>query len=492
MRFSEVFRESGVLPASLSGDAEFNLLCADSRDLKSGEAFVCLPSPNTDSHAFAAQAVERGAAALIVHDRAAFDEWDGRIPVALVDRSSFEEDLWRIAKHAFGDPSASLRVIGVTGTNGKTTVAWMLREMLIALGVQTAYIGTIGFHAGKVDRTLANTTPHTVDVNRMLLEAKQLGCEVVAMEVSSHALAQHRADGIEFDTAIFTNLTQDHLDFHGDMVAYAESKKRLFFDLGAASSKAFCAAINVDDETGSAWAGELASKVIAFGRRSGDLVFKDIEVAFDRVRIEVRYRGATKKVDAPVGGRYNVDNCASAIAGLLALGYAFDAAASAIESVKPVPGRFELVPNDSGIRVVVDYAHTPDALEKLLSTVGSIGAERVITVFGCGGDRDRTKRPLMAHVVSEHSDLTVVTSDNPRTEDPQAILDEVLEGVAPDAEAVAILDRREAIAYAIRHAEPGDVVVIAGKGHEDYQIIGRTKHPMDDRQLAKEALGARR
>jgi len=319
-------------------------------------------------------------------------------------------------------------------------------------------------------------------------EARERGAEAMAMEVSSHALEERRVDGTEFDAAVFTNLTQDHLDFHGTMAAYERSKWRLFDELPLQTEKPFVAAFNVDDPVGLKWSRQYTGPMVRYGfGAEADLVGIPHEVKVDRIRLSLR---ADKEIniEAPLGGGFNVSNCLSAAAGMLALGFDMDAIEEALPKVRPVPGRFEAVPNDLGIGILVDYAHTGDALEKLLDSVRDLNPRRVITVFGCGGDRDNTKRPKMAKAASERSDLTVVTSDNPRTEDPQTILDQVEKGIVPGKESVSIIDRREAVAYAIHQAKPGDVVVIAGKGHENYQIIGRTKHPMDDRELARAAF----
>ena len=316
-----------------------------------------------------------------------------------------------------------------------------------------------------------------------------------------HALAQDRAAGVEVDVAVFTNLTQDHLDFHGTMEAYAAAKKRLFAELprGAIS------VLNLDDPTGRAWAKSLKGNVVGFqigGPRlagGAGVRAEASHVGVDRIALTLEDGTWQESVEVPLGGSYNVSNAVAAFAGVLALHFerwlgedfdaseeAFLACAQALEKVRPVPGRFEAVPNDRGIGAIVDYAHTPDALEKLLDAVRPLAPGRVVTVFGCGGDRDRAKRPLMGRAASERSDLVVVTSDNPRTEDPLSIIEDVRSGIV--GEHVAIPDRAEAIAYAVREARPGDVVVVAGKGHEDYQIVGTTKTHLDDRELLREAL----
>jgi UDP-N-acetylmuramoyl-L-alanyl-D-glutamate--2,6-diaminopimelate ligase len=290
--------------------------------------------------------------------------------------------------------------------------------------------------------------------------------------------------------ALLTNLTQDHLDYHGTMADYAHAKHRLFVEQNHGSAKRLVAAFNIDDPIGKAWSVEQNGPTVTYGLRSEDADLKGtpLEVGVERIRLGLSYRGDIE-VEVPLGGSYNVENTLSAVAVMLGLGYPLREIGEALPGVRPVPGRFEPVKNDRGISVLVDYAHTPDALEKLLDSVREVSSGRIITVFGCGGDRDKTKRPKMAKSASSRSDLTIATSDNPRTEDPAQILEDVLVGIEPGRESVAILDRREAVAYAVKAAKPGDVVVIAGKGHENYQIIGRTKFPMDDRELALSALG---
>lgn len=492
MRLEELIAESGALVDAVSGEADVSGMSADTRTLKPGELFVCMPSPTRDTHAFLPEAAQIGAAAALTHSDAGY-EWATSLylPAILVSEGApFQEALWRLAKTAFGNPSGRMRVVGVTGTNGKTTTAWLIRDALMAQGRRAAYLGTLGLQTPLDERELSNTTPFPIELNALLTEALKAGAQDFVMEVSSHALEERRSDGVEFDAAVFTNLTQDHLDFHGSMEAYAAAKNRLFTELPNQSPKRFVAALNADDPTGAAWATAQGTEVVTFGLRHGDLRGAVREIKVDGLRLALRWREQEGELQARLGGSYNVENCLAATAGLLALGLSLEEAIAGLEKARPVPGRFEAVPNERGIGILVDYAHTPDALEKLLAAVRPLTEGRVIVVFGCGGDRDRTKRPLMARAVSSRADLSVVTSDNPRTEDPFAILLDVEAGLEPGAEAKTIADRREAVAYAVSRAEPGDVVVIAGKGHENYQIIGRTKHPMDDRELVRDALKA--
>jgi UDP-N-acetylmuramyl-tripeptide synthetase len=408
----------------------------------------------------------------------------------------FSEASWRLPHALLGFPTRKLKIIGVTGTNGKTTTAWLLRSMLDSLGEQSAYIGTLGYQDGLGALPLENTTPIAPELALLLSTAVGRGCTAIAMEVSSHALDQKRVDGVEFDAAIFTNLTQDHLDYHGTMDAYGEAKFRLFGHpwsqvKGNGRAKA---AINRDDPTGLAWLARVPS-AIAFSQSDGGangLTGVATHIGLSSLELELTFRGESfGPVRVPLGGNFNVENSLAAVAGCLTLGFPLSSVAKALSTVTPVPGRFEPVAARQDVEVIVDYAHTPDALEKLLGSVRPLARGRVITVFGCGGDRDRTKRPKMARAASSLSDVVVVTSDNPRTEDPAAILAEVATGVVSGVESHQILERPAAIDFAVELAQAGDVVVIAGKGHEDYQIIGHQKFPMDDRDLARKALERR-
>lgn len=490
MRVSELLLRSGARPAAVDGDAEVTQLVSDSRQVKPGAMFVCMPGKNADSHAFIPQAVQAGATSVLAHSEEGFNAAVATGVCALWSPAGerFAELVWRLAKEFHGNLTRNMLVIGVTGTNGKTTTAWILRDMLAQAGKRPAYIGTLGIQTPKSFRLLENTTPLPIEINNLIADAVRDGADSLAMEVSSHALTERRADGIEFDAGIFTNLTQDHLDYHGSMEEYEAAKLRFFTELPKQSKKRFTAAINVDDPVGASWVGRIETPVVTYGLNGGELRCTAREVRVDGLILELFYNDARVEAKARLGGTFNVYNCVSAVAGFLAAGYSLEQAAECLAYANPVPGRFEAVPNEKGIGIIVDYAHTPDALEKLLESTRKLQHKRVITVFGCGGDRDRSKRPKMARAASSLSDLTVLTSDNPRTEDPQAILDEVATGLDSSRESVKIIDRREAIAYAVTSAEPGDIVVIAGKGHENYQIIGRTKYPMDDRELAKEAL----
>jgi UDP-N-acetylmuramoyl-L-alanyl-D-glutamate--2,6-diaminopimelate ligase len=481
---------AGVEPVALEGDAEVSHLVVDSRQVKPGDLFVCVPGSNLDSNQFIPSAVQNGARAVLVHDSTGLEAARQLGAAVAFVEGDFNEAAWRLGRAFHSNPSAGMTVIGVTGTNGKTTTAWLLRDMLNHVGKHAAYLGTLGLQTPESSRELNNTTPLAFELNNILAEVRDSGADVLAMEVSSHALEERRADGVEFDAAVFTNLTQDHLDFHGSMNAYGAAKLRLFTDLPKQTSKRFVGAINVDDPVGARWAREVSVPLITYGLGGGDLRGTPVSVLVDGITMELACKGERVRAEVTLGGNFNLYNCLSAAAGFMALGYSLQQAAEALEVVHPVPGRFEAVRNDKRIGVIVDYAHTPDALMKLLDSVRELKPHRIIAVFGCGGDRDRNKRPKMARATSERAELTVVTSDNPRTEDPNEIIKEVLSGIGPGRDVETIVDRREAIQFAVGAAKPGDIVVIAGKGHENYQIIGRAKYPMDDREMARDALEA--
>jgi UDP-N-acetylmuramoyl-L-alanyl-D-glutamate--2,6-diaminopimelate ligase len=493
MQLTELFSQSGVVADRILGEACPTSIVADSRKVAPGALFVCMPSRNSDSHSFLADAKERGAVAALTHSESGCEQaWNCGLASALVvdEDLRFAGALWKLCKTFFGNPSGHMRLVGITGTNGKTTTTWILRDALEVLGRRAAYLGTLGYKTSEGIVKLENTTPFAVDLGQILHDARQYGVQDFLMEVSSHSLAERRVDGIEFDVGVFTNLTQDHLDYHGTMKAYGEAKRRFFTDLPAEGRKAFVGALNVDDPTGASWAKDLAVPVVTYGIVAGDLRGKALKVAVDHIEMEISYGGQTVPCNVQLGGAFNVQNAMSACAALVALGYSLDESVAGLQNAQPVPGRFEAVPNEHGIGVLVDYAHTPDALIKLLDAAQALEHKRLIVVFGCGGDRDRTKRPIMARAASERADITVVTSDNPRTEDPLEIIEEVKSGLLYGCNSVAVPDRRDAIQAAVDMARAGDVVVIAGKGHEDYQIIGRTKYPMDDRKMAREALEA--
>jgi len=473
-------------------ETEITGVTADSRTVRPGDLFVVMPSVKGSVAQYAEQAIANGAAAVLLGKKT-LDVLSvvQNFPHILLtgEGHSYFATVGRICSQILGDPTSKLRVIGVTGTNGKTTTAWMIRCALQALGRKPAYLGTIGINLGGETRELNNTTPFPVELWQLIQEVVDAGCTDLVMEVSSHALHQRRLAGVRFDCGVFTNLTQDHLDYHGTMDEYADAKQLFFTEYAMASGKPFIAALNLRDPYGRMWANEIPVPSLTFGGEEATFVMTPGDVRVDSLDLRVGYHGLPCTV--PAGGNFNVENSCAAATCLASLGYRDEEIVTGLQAITPVPGRFEAVRNTLGIGVLVDYAHTPDALLKVLESARALQPKRLIAVFGCGGDRDRTKRPLMAGVASSLADYTVVTSDNPRTEDPQSILDEVRSGIKDGAESTAIIDRSAAIEHAIQFAESGDIVVIAGKGHENYQIIGHTKHHMDDREMAREALVAK-
>jgi UDP-N-acetylmuramoyl-L-alanyl-D-glutamate--2,6-diaminopimelate ligase len=458
-----------------SADVEVTDLAYDSAAVTPGTLFFCVPGFRADGHDFAPDAVARGAVALVVERPLGLD-------VPQVQVESVRAAMAPAAARFYGDPTAELTVLGVTGTNGKTTTAFLLRAVMEAAGRPCGLLGTVTSVIGGREREVVRTTPEAIDLQRDFREMVDAGDQACAMEVSSHALALHRADAIHWDVAVFTNLTQDHLDFHETMEEYFLAKRRLFLARPAA------AVVNVDDPYGRRLAAELDDP-ITFAT-SGDADWRALDV-------HSGLRGSRFRVCSPVGelevrsalpGRFNVSNLLGALAAARAVGVEPEVAVTALAGAGRVPGRFEPVEEGQDFAVVVDYAHTPDSLENVLRSARELaGGNRVLCVFGCGGDRDRGKRPLMGAIAADLADLAIVTSDNPRSEDPDAIIAEVVAGAKEDVE--TIVDRREAIERAVGLARPGDVVVIAGKGHEQGQEFadGR-KVPFDDVTVAREAL----
>jgi UDP-N-acetylmuramoyl-L-alanyl-D-glutamate--2,6-diaminopimelate ligase len=465
----------------------------DSRTLAKGELFVALKGQHADGTAFARQAIERGAAAIVSEDAPAADV---RAPWTIV--TDARRALAVLANAFFGEPSREMQVVGITGTNGKTTTAYLVASIFDRAGVRCGLLGTVAYRVGPGPddvREAARTTPEAPDVQRLLREMVDHRCGACAMEVSSHALALRRVDGMTFAAGVFTNLTRDHLDFHGDMEHYFLAKRQLFEMLPRQAPSL----INVDDPRGAALVESSGRPVTYAINRPADIVPGALAFSLDGLAFDVRTPRGTLRVRSPLVGRPNVYNILAAVSTATALDLRFDAIERGIEALDGVPGRFQIVsgPKDE-VTVVVDYAHTDDALRNLLETARPLARGRLVTVFGCGGDRDRTKRPLMGAVAGRLSDLLVITSDNPRSEDPARIIEEVQRGITPDTRrgngqrVLTIVDRRAAIAKAIELARPGDLVLVAGKGHEKYQVIGSRVLPFDDAAVAREALARRR
>jgi UDP-N-acetylmuramoyl-L-alanyl-D-glutamate--2,6-diaminopimelate ligase len=475
----------GAVPPTVTG------LAYDSRKVTPGNLFVAVPGLREDGRQYIGEAIERGATAVVLEGA---DILAGSAAGRIIVRSS-REALARLADAYFGHPSRTLTVVGITGTNGKTTTSLLVDALLRHGGRTTGVIGTIQYRIGAETRPAGQTTPEAVELQSLLAEMTERGVTGVAMEVSSHALALHRVDGVEFDVAVFTNLTQDHLDFHGTFDAYRAAKARLFSLLAASSKRRRTAVINADDPAGHSMVAGLGLPTLTFGLERGAAVRpRWFESSMAGIRMEVETPRGTLQISSPLVGEHNVMNLLGATAVGLALDLGTDAVAGALASVTAVPGRFERVEAGQPFLAVVDYAHTPDALERVLATARRLVAPggRLAVVFGCGGDRDRGKRPLMGGIAARLCDRVWVTSDNPRSERPEAIIAEIVAGIEATGAGldrhVTISDRKAAIRSALAWARAGDVVVVAGKGHETYQIIGSKTLPFDDREVVRTVL----
>ena len=461
-----------------SRGVEVTNLAYDNRAVRNGTLFFCVSGFTRDGHDFAPDAIARGAVALVV-------EQPLNLGVPEIEVPSVRAAMAPAAAAFYGDPTASLTTVGVTGTNGKTTTAFLVRALLEADERQTGLLGTVTSVVGGEERSVERTTPEAIDLQRTFREMVDGGDVACAMEVSSHALDLHRADAIHFAVAIFTNLTQDHLDFHGTMEEYFLAKRRLFTD-----GRPKYAVINVDDPYGARLASEIPDAVTFAIEREATYRASDVETDLTGSRFTVDGPDGVTELRSPLPGLFNVYNVLGALAAVRALGVSAETSRAAIETAGSVPGRFEPVDAGQDFAVLVDYAHTPDSLENVLRAAGGLvdgRGGRVHVVFGCGGDRDRGKRPLMGEIAKKLADRVIVTSDNPRSENPEAIIKEILVGTGPDTEHDP--DRRAAINTAIASARPGDVVVIAGKGHEQGQEFeGGRKIPFDDVTVAREAL----
>lgn len=488
----------------LHGDSatEIKGVTCDSRCVLPGYLFFALRGATADGHRFIETAVAAGAAAIVLEDAASAPEgvpWvcvkNGRSAMAVM------------AAEFFGNPTAAAPLIGITGTNGKTTTTYLIEAILTAAGLPAAVLGTISYRFGDRCIDASHTTPESTELQAAFRELSDAGARSFVMEVSSHALEQRRVDGCQFDIGLFSNLTRDHLDYHLTMESYLESKARLFSELlrPNEAKPRRRAAINMDDPSGEAIRTRAVCPVITFGI--------DYPADVHPVEVEISVRGISGCIRTPKGefpfasellGRFNLSNILAAVSAGIALDLPLDAIKSGIEHHRTVPGRMQRIDNHRGITLLVDYAHTGDALENVLVTLRELATARIITVFGCGGDRDPGKRPIMGRIAAQWSDLAIVTSDNPRTEDPRKILGQIRNGILAlgtreytinelgggfGAKGFIMLEnRREAIRLAVRSSRPGDIILLAGKGHENYQIIGTTKHHFDDCEEAAQAL----
>jgi len=480
----------GLLADTALGTRTVTAIDYDSRRVQPGAVFVAIRGARSDGSAFAAEAEARGAVLVV----AASAPPDG-FGTPWVEVEDARRALAELAAGFERDPSRALAVVGVTGTNGKTTTTYLLHAIFEAAGWPCGLIGSVGYRTGAREEPAERTTPEAPDIQSLLREMCEHGRRACVMEVSSHALAMHRVDQIRFSSAVFSNLSRDHLDYHADMDHYFRAKRRLFEMLPPGAP----AVVNVDDPYGRELAAT-ADRVLTYAvERPADVTPLRVESTLRGSSLELRTPSGPLRLETVLPGRLNVYNVLAAVTAAVALEVPSEAIARGVSGLAGVPGRFEPVSAaDDDIHVIVDYAHTDDALRAVLGAARALGRRRVICVFGCGGDRDRSKRPLMGAVAARLSDLVVVTSDNPRSEDPDAIIEDIERGIvtsvpagAPPAH-LAIADRRAAITHAIDAARPGDIVVVAGKGHETDQLVGDTRRPFDDRAEAARALTRRR
>ena len=482
MKLKELLSHIRVLQMTADPELEIGGVSYDSRQTQPGDLFVAVRGFESDGHRFIPKAMERGAAAVLCEtppeDGTPFVQTDDcRLGLALASRDFF------------GNPAGEMKLIGITGTSGKTTSSYLLKHLLESkLDAKVGLIGTNGNWIGDEFLHTEHTTPESYELHRLFRRMADAGCTHVVMEVSSHSLTLERVAGITFDVGVYTNLSQDHLDFHKDMEDYAAAKRKLF-------SQCREGWLNADDS----WTPFMLEgaacpcRTVSAQKNDADLVAKDIRLSASGVRFAALSGGELAMTRLSIPGLFNVYNALGVMAVGLSLGIPLADCADAMGSAKGVKGRMELVPSDGDYAILIDYAHKPDALEKALKTLRPVTKGRLIVLFGCGGDRDHLKRPIMGAIAAELADLCVVTSDNPRTEDPRAIIDDILEGMKGSRTTVQVIpDRAEAIAWVLDKAQSGDVILLAGKGHEDYQVVGKEKHHMDEREIVAEVLAARK
>jgi len=486
IRLGELFDGmQAEIPANQQ-DVQICDLSCDSRKVKPGDLFFAVPGYTTDGSKFVSEAVSLGANAIVTESLKVMID-----SVPVIHCKNIRSLMSDVADRFFDYPSKGLKVIGITGTNGKTTVSFLIHHIMKTAGENWGRIGTIGYFTGKRTINAVNTTPGAIDIHRMLAEMHNTDMNGCVMEVSSHALDQHRCDDVRYCGAIFMNLTQDHLDYHKDMESYFQAKSILFTEL--LKSDGF-AVLNARDPYSEKLAKLCRGKIITFSTSIGserskpaDVVIEDKSYYNNQRLFRASYKGATIDGSMPLPGVFNLDNAGAAIAAAIGLGFDFEKSVQALKNAPQVPGRVEKVEQGQPFEIIIDYAHTPDALKNLLLGVDTVGMK--IIVFGCGGDRDTTKRSLMGKIASKFADRMFITSDNPRTENPGKIINDILKGVPEDTGYSVIEKRDEAIRQALETAKEGDLVIIAGKGHEDYQVVGNTRHYFSDPAVVKNYLG---
>ncbi len=481
MKLSAMLKSADYIKTVGDTTREVQNICYDSRIIKPGDMFVCIVGYETDGHKYIGGAIAAGASVIVVQDGAEIPAIPKDVTVVYAENT--RKILAQLSAAFYGHPQKHLKIIGVTGTNGKTTVTTLVKSILEFEGKT---VGLIGTNANMIcGRTLPTerTTPESLELFALFAEMVAEGVEYVVMEVSSHSLDLYRVYGIEFCVGAFTNLTQDHLDFHGTMEQYLNAKKKLFL-------QSRCGVVNVDDDAGKSVAKAEDCPMLSYAiDGEADMKAFDIHLSARGVIFSVEHKKQRYTVRLGIPGKFSVYNALTSIGIVAAAGMEISRAVEALTFAKGVMGRCETVYTNTDYTVIIDYAHSPDGLENIIKTVREFAEGRVITLFGCGGDRDRTKRPIMGKIAGQLSDYCIVTSDNPRTEQPAAIIEEIVAGVTEtDCEYIVIENRREAIGYALKFAKPGDCVILAGKGHETYQILGKTKHHFDEREVIAEYL----
>ena len=474
LKLSELLKN--VKTDSIYTDCEVSDITDKSNEITKDCVFVCIKGNHFDGHSVAKQAEEMGACAVIA-------EYDTGVKNQIIVEST-RDAYSRICGAFYGNPAEKLKLIGVTGTNGKTTTTFLIKNIFDKLSIKSGLIGTVKNITGDKEYVSSLTTPDSKELQRLYAEMVDSGCEYCIMEVSSQALAQGRVDGCHFDIAVFTNLTQDHLDYHGTFENYAKAKRKLFEICDTA-------VINADDEYAHTMVDSLPCKVYTFGVKTDNTDFsaKNVKCFSDSVQYEFLTPDNIGRINIKIPGRFTVYNSMGAAVCAVLAGADFDSIISAVSQSKGVPGRVEVVDTDTDYTVLIDYAHSPDGLENVISSLRETTDGRIITVFGCGGDRDRTKRPKMGKIVGDLADVAVVTSDNPRSEDPDLIVKDVLEGMTNcKAQIKTLVNRTDAIKYAMSIAKAGDVVLLAGKGHETYQILNTGKIHYDEREVVADIL----
>ena len=482
MKLKQLLSKVEILETGADLEIEIGDISYDSRKTKKGDLFVAIRGFESDGHRFIAAAEKAGAAAVLCEEKP-----ESEIPYVIVKNS--RKALALVSAEYFGNPAEEMTMVGVTGTNGKTTTTLLLKHVIEqSLGAKVGLIGTNQNMIGELAMETERTTPESYELQKLFREMANASCKYVIMEVSSHSLALDRVAGVRFKLGVFTNLTQDHLDFHHTMEEYAKAKAKLFTmcDVGC---------INVDDKWHNVMLEHASCRMFTYSaeHNAATLVAKDIRLSASGVKFCAVTENELAHIKLAIPGKFSVYNALGVIAIGLAIGISLDDCADAMGSAKGVKGRMEVVPTDGDYTIVIDYAHTPDALENALKALHMGENGRLVVLFGCGGDRDRTKRPIMGAIAADNADFVIVTSDNPRTEDPQEIINEIVAGIKGRKNRYKVIcDRVEAIKWAIDNHMPDDVILLAGKGHEDYQEVGHEKHHMDEREIVAEHIEKRK